>query len=192
MLTVRQLPGWNDLGASITVKGEVKHPGSYGIRPGERLSSVIQRAGGFEPEAYVYGAVLQRVQVRELEGKEQIQMILRVKALENNLELAPDTDPQQKKAKEMSLQQYQTTVTQLTSNPPVGRVAILISPDVSHWKDTPADVEVRAGDTLVVPKRPGFVMVSGQVFNPNGGFLSARQKREMVSRSIGRTHPSSQ
>ena len=188
VLTVRQLPGWNDLGASITVKGEVKHPGSYGIRPGERLSSVIQRAGGFEPEAYVYGAVLQRVQVRELEGKEQIQMILRVKALENNLELAPDTDPQQKKAKEMSLQQYQNTVTQLTSNPPVGRVAILISPDVSHWKDTPADVEVRAGDTLVVPKRPGFVMVSGQVFNPTAvSYRPGKSARWYLGQSGGPT-----
>jgi protein involved in polysaccharide export with SLBB domain len=27
-------------------------------------------------------------------------------------------------------------------------------------------VEVRAGDILVVPKRPSYVMVSGQVFNP--------------------------
>lgn len=188
VLTVRQLPGWNDLGASITVKGEVKHPGSYGIRPGERLSAVIQRAGGFQPDAYVYGAVLQRVQVRELEGKEQIQMILRVKALENNLELAPDTDPQQKKAKEMSLQQYQSTVAELTSNPPVGRVAIVISPDINRWKDTPADVEVRAGDTLVVPKRPGFVMVSGQVFNPTAvSYRPGKSARWYLGQSGGPT-----
>jgi len=34
VVTIRQLPGWNDLGASISVKGEVKHPGTYGVRPG--------------------------------------------------------------------------------------------------------------------------------------------------------------
>jgi len=34
VLTIRQLPGWNDLGASIALKGEVSHPGTYGIRPG--------------------------------------------------------------------------------------------------------------------------------------------------------------
>jgi len=188
VLTVRQLPGWNDLGASITLKGEVKHPGSYGIRPGERLSSVLQRAGGFQPDAYVYGAVLQRVQVRELEAKAQIQMILRVKAMEGNLELAPDGDPQQKKAKEMSLQQYQSTVTQLSSEPPVGRVAILISPEITRWKDTPADVEVRAGDTLVVPKRPGFVMVSGQVFNPTAvSYRPRKSARWYLGQSGGPT-----
>jgi polysaccharide export outer membrane protein len=166
VLTIRQLPGWNDIGASISVKGEVKNPGTYGIRPGERLSSVLLRAGGFQSGAYPYGVVLQRVQVRELEAKEQNQMILRVKDLRNNLELLPDTDQKQKQAKEMALQQYQTTLTQLSSNPPVGRVAIRVSSDINHWKNSPADVEVRAGDTLVVPKRPSFVMVSGQVFNP--------------------------
>jgi len=166
VLTIRQLPGWNDLGASISVKGEVKNPGTYGIRPGEKLSSVLMRAGGFQADAYVYGAVLQRTEVRELEGKEQNQMILRVKDLRSNLELLPETDQKQKQAKEMALQQYQTTLNQLTSNPPVGRVAIRISSNVDHWKNSSADVEVRAGDTLVIPKQPSFVMVSGQVFNP--------------------------
>ena len=69
VLTIRQLPGWNDLGASIRLRGEVRHPGTYGIRPGERLSSVIERAGGFQTDAYPYGAVLQRTQVRELEAR---------------------------------------------------------------------------------------------------------------------------
>jgi protein involved in polysaccharide export with SLBB domain len=28
------------------------------------------------------------------------------------------------------------------------------------------DIEVRPGDSLVIPKRPNFVMVAGQVYNP--------------------------
>lgn len=166
VITIRQLPGWNDLGASISVKGEVKHPGTYGIRPGERLSSILQRAGGFQGDGYVYGAVLERVQVRDLEMREQAQMILRVKDLQSNLELLPEGDPRQRQAKQMALQQYQTTLTQLTTNTPVGRMAIRISPDINRWKSTPADIQVQAGDTLIIPKRPSFVMVSGQVFNP--------------------------
>ena len=58
VLSVPELPGWKDLGASITVKGEVRNPGVYGIRPGERLSSVLKRAGGLLPTAYPQGAVL--------------------------------------------------------------------------------------------------------------------------------------
>jgi polysaccharide biosynthesis/export protein len=166
VLSIRQLPGWNDLGASITVRGEVQHPGTYGIRPGERLSSVIQRAGGFAPQAYPYGAILQRVQVRELEEKQQNEMILRVKDMERNLQQLPETDPKQKESKEAALAQYQTTLTQLSSNTPVGRVTIRISANIKRWANSTADIEVRAGDTLLIPKCPDYVMVTGQVFNP--------------------------
>jgi polysaccharide biosynthesis/export protein len=188
VVTVRQLPGWNDLGASISVKGEVKHPGTYGIRPGERLSSVLERAGGFEPGAYPYGAVFERVQVRELEGKQQDLLILRVKNEERNLEVLPDTDPEKKKAKEAALAQYQTTLTELSASPPLGRVAIRISSNLNHWKNTPADIEVRAGDTLVIPKRPDYVMVTGQVFNPTAvSYRPGKSARWYLSQSGGPT-----
>jgi polysaccharide biosynthesis/export protein len=188
VLTIRQLPGWNDLGAKISVKGEVKHPGTYGIWPGERLSSVLERAGGFQPTAYPYAAVLQRVQVRELEAKQQDEMILRVKAAEGNLELLPDTDPTQKQAKEAALAQYQTTLLQLSANPPVGRVAIRIASDIKRWKNTASDVEVRAGDTLVIPKRPSYVMITGQVFNPTAvSFRPAKSAKWYLGQSGGPT-----
>jgi protein involved in polysaccharide export with SLBB domain len=166
VLTIRQLPGWSDLGATIAVKGEVKHPGTYGIRPGERLSSILERAGGFGPDAYTFGAVLQRVQVRELESKAQNEMVLRVKGIQDDLQLMPETDARQKQAKEMAMQQWQTTLEELSANPPVGRVTIRVSSHINQWKNTNADVEVRAGDLLVIPKRPSAVMVTGQVFNP--------------------------
>jgi polysaccharide export outer membrane protein len=166
VLTVRELPGWNDLGASITVKGEVTHPGVYGIRPGERLSSVLERAGGFQPSAYAYGSILERAQVRDLELKQRNEMILRVKDAQISLEDMPETDPRKKQEKEAAVQQYQMTLTQLSTNPPVGRVTMRISSNISHWTGTTNDIEVRAGDTLVIPKKPSYVMVTGQVYNP--------------------------
>lgn len=166
VVTIRELPGWNDLGASISVRGEVKHPGTYGIKPGEHLSEILAQAGGFEPDAYPYGIVLQRVQVRLLEAKEQDELILRVKDAETGLELMPDTTPEQKQSKEAVLAQYHTTLTQLSASEPVGRVAIQISSDIKRWKGTNADVVVQAGDIVTVPKRPSYVMVTGQVFNP--------------------------
>jgi len=188
VLAIRQLPGWNDLGASITVKGEVKHPGTYGIRPGERLSSVVQRAGGFQPDAYVNGAILERAEIRELQIKEQTQLMLRVKDLQNNVTQLPEGDVNQKLAKENALRQYQNALTQLGSNTPVGRVTMRISPDMNRWKNTTADLEVRAGDTLVIPKRPGFVMVSGQVFNPTAvSYRPGKSAKWYLSQSGGPT-----
>jgi protein involved in polysaccharide export with SLBB domain len=166
VLTIRQLPGWNDLGASITLKGEVKNPGVYGIRPGERLSSILERAGGFQQDAYAYGAILQRVQVREVETKEQESLIIRAKGVESSIAMMPENDAAQKQAKQMALQQYQSTVEQLSANPPIGRVSMRISPEIARWKNTAADMEVRAGDTLIIPKKPSYVLVTGQVFNP--------------------------
>jgi polysaccharide export outer membrane protein len=166
VLTIRQRAGWSDLGASITVRGEVNHPGTYGIRPGERLSSILERAGGFRSNAYPYGAILQRIQVREIEAKQQKQLILRVKDMQTNLQLLPETTDDEKKAKEAALAQYQTTLTELSSEAPVGRVAIRISSKIQRWRGTTADVEVRAGDSLFIPKMPSYVMITGQVFNP--------------------------
>jgi protein involved in polysaccharide export with SLBB domain len=45
-------------------------------------------------------------------------------------------------------------------------MVIHISPDTRRWANGPADVELRAGDELVIPKKPNFVMVSGAVYNP--------------------------
>ncbi len=166
VLNIREVPGWEDLQASITISGEVAHPGTYGIRPGEPLSSVLERAGGFLPDAYAYGAVLERGQVRDLEAKQQDDMIVRVREVQQNLAMQPDTDPKQKIARDMAIAQWQSSLDQLDANPPVGRVALHISSDLQRWKNTPVDIGMLSGDTFFVPKRPGYVMVAGQVFNP--------------------------
>ncbi|MCU1297268.1 MAG: periplasmic protein involved in polysaccharide export, partial [Acidobacteriaceae bacterium] len=51
---------------------------------------------------------------------------------------------------------------------PVGRVVIHISNNTKRWANTPADIQLRAGDTLFIPKRPNTVMVDGAVYNPTG------------------------
>lgn len=166
ILTIRQLPRWTDIGASITVRGEVLHPGTYGIEPGERLSSVLARSGGFDSEAYSYGAVLMRREVRDLELKLHMELVQRVKAEQVTIKALPDTDADQKNAKLTAIGQTEATLVQLQASAPIGRVVIHISPDMKAWKNTAEDVQVRDGDVLFVPKKAGYVMVNGQVFNP--------------------------
>ena len=188
VLTIRQLPGWDDLGATVVLKGEVKHPGTYGIRPGERLSSILERAGGFQDDAYPYGAVLQRVQVREMELKTRNEIMLRVKDAQNNLELLPDTEPRQRETKLLAVQQWQSTLDELNSNPPMGRVTIRVFSRIDRWKNSSADIEIRAGDILTVPKRPSYVMVTGQVFNPTAvGYRPGKGAKWYLGQSGGPT-----
>jgi protein involved in polysaccharide export with SLBB domain len=166
ILTIRQLPRWKDIGASMAVRGEVLHPGTYGIEPGERLSSILSRSGGFGSEAYPYGAVLMRREVRDLEMKAHMELVQRVKAEEVTLKALPDTDADQKNAKLTAIGQTEATLAQLQASAPIGRVVMHISPDMKAWQNTSADVQVRDGDVLFVPKKAGYVMVNGQVFNP--------------------------
>jgi len=166
VLTVGQLAGWKDVGASITVTGEVLHPGTYGIREGERLSSVLERAGGLRSDAYPYGAVFERKQVMELEEANRSQLMREIHDEGSALRLAPDSDPDQKAAKEAALQQWQSTLDHLQNTPPAGRLVIHISKEGKRWANTSADVEVRNGDSIYIPKRPNLVMVDGSVYNP--------------------------
>jgi polysaccharide biosynthesis/export protein len=166
VLAIRQAPGWSDVGASVKVGGEVNHPSTYGIQPGERLSSVLERAGGYSKEAYPYGAVLMRREVRELEARNQQELITRLKTERLQLKDLPEADADQKNAKLNALAQTDSTLNQLSANPPIGRVVIHINSDIRRWKGTPADITLRDGDVLVIPKKENVVMVSGQVFNP--------------------------
>lgn len=169
VLSIRQVPGWDDLGASITVRGEVVHPGSYGIRPGERLSSVLRRAGGFGPGAYPYGALLMRIEVQKLEERSYAELVQRVREQQASLKLtaaSAGTDPDQKLSAESAFTQWQTALDDLVNSPPTGRVTIQISSDIRSWQNTIRDITLRPGDVLVVPKRPSFVLVQGQVYGP--------------------------
>lgn len=46
--------------APVVVRGAVHAPGTYLPRPGETLSQMLARAGGYTGEAYPFGVVLQR------------------------------------------------------------------------------------------------------------------------------------
>ena len=161
VLTIRQLSGWNDLGATIAVQGEVLHPGTYGIQEGERLSSILARAGGLRTDAYPYGAVFQRVQIRDLEEKNRAQLVRQVQTEGASLKAVDDPF-----SRESAALQWKNTLDKLQNTPPPGRMVIHISGDVKRWANTPADIQVRAGDVIFIPKKPNFVMVDGAVYNP--------------------------
>jgi protein involved in polysaccharide export with SLBB domain len=166
VVSIRQLAGWQDIGASVSITGEVEHAGSYGIEQGERLSSAIKRAGGFREDAYPVAAVLERVQVRELGEQARQQMIQRIETTPISFKPGAMSTQDQATTQQSLQQQRDQVLTTLRSRPASGRMVINISEDISKWENTSADIELRAGDTLVIPKRPNFVMVSGQVYNP--------------------------
>jgi protein involved in polysaccharide export with SLBB domain len=188
VLTVRQNPNWNDLGATVTLRGEVQHPGTYGIGPGESLSSVLEKAGGFTSQAYSYGIVLTRREVRDLEMHSHQELVTRVKAEETQLKALPENDADQKNLKLTAIAQTETTLTQLQTNLPVGRVVIHTAPDAKSFDRRAESTPLRNGDVIIVPKKPNYVVVQGQLFNPTAvGFVAGRSANWYLGQAGGYT-----
>ncbi len=188
LVGIRQLTGWSDIGASVTVSGEVVYPGTYGINEGERLSSVLKRVGGLRETAYPMGAVLERVQVREMAEKARLEMIRRLETTNPSLSGGLQAAQEQAAAMQAMEQQRAQILSALRSHPSSGRLVIRISADMAKWENTPADIEMRAGDVLLVPKRPNFVMISGQVYNATAiSFVGGRDANWYLRQAGGPT-----
>lgn len=164
VLTIRQVSGWADVGTTVTIGGEVRYPGSYGIEKAERLSSILKRAGGFRESAYPPGAVLEREQVRDFEERSRKELLSKLQIEAALADSGTGTDESKKQAASLAERNKQIQL-DLMSHPASGRLVISISRDVEKWENTPADLEIRPGDQIVIPKRPEFVLVSGEVFN---------------------------
>lgn len=168
ILTIRQLPGWTDIGASITVRGEVAHPGTYGIRPGERLSSVLERAGGFRSTAYPRAALFERVDVRELQEKSRQDLIRRIEQDTAIVKVSiTEGAKEQAELQQTAFQQHQRVLEALRSAPVTGRLVIQLDSNLAALENSPDNIEIRNGDSIFIPKRPEFVSVIGQVYNSN-------------------------
>jgi protein involved in polysaccharide export with SLBB domain len=166
VLTIHQVTGWKDIGASVRINGEVAYPGTYGLQEGEKLSAVLRRAGGFRSTAYPAGAILLRLQVRDLEEKSRAELIHQIETSSVASRLGTNlTGTDQASTLQLLNQQQDQVLQRLRSQPASGRLVIRINADIGSWENTPADIELRAGDVLIIPKRPGFILVSGQVYN---------------------------
>jgi protein involved in polysaccharide export with SLBB domain len=163
VLTIRQLAGWNTVGTVVKISGEVNYPGTYGIVEGEHLSSVLIRAGGFRDVAYPRGAVLMREDVRKINEKARDALISRVETMATEVRGDASAAPGIVAAAQTQQQQM---VRRLKETPPSGRQVIKITSDISKWQNTIADIELRPGDEIVIPKYPTFVTVQGQVNSP--------------------------
>ena len=189
VLTIHQITGWADIGATITIEGEVGHPGVYGFRQGEHLSDVLRRAGGLRDTAYPEGAVLTRTEVRELEEKSRAELIREIETSSAAARLSPGVGGKDASGTlELIQAQENQVLSDLRGQAPSGRMVIHISAKIESWAGTTADMEVRQGDVLRVPKRPGFVLVSGQVYNASAiTFTPGKSAGWYLSRAGGAT-----
>lgn len=178
-----------DLGL-ITITGEVRYPGTFDIRRGERLSSVLARAGGLTEQAYPLGAVFTRKsaalfesEANQREARElEIALASAIQRGSLTSNLGQSTGggggvapvyangaaignpglPSLSGASGTDV--IGTLITELRTSPATGRMTVTADPSVLQVRPE-FDVVVEGGDTLYIPKRPSTVTVTGEVLN---------------------------
>jgi protein involved in polysaccharide export with SLBB domain len=165
-LFVRTIPEWK-LYETVTISGEVNFPGTYTIKKGEKLSSLIERTGGFTDMAYVRGAVFIRERIRDLQQRQIDELVERIERelmSFGTAEIATTLSPEDAKIKEAEIRQRGEFVATLKLVKAKGRMAIKID-QPEPLKKTPYDIELEGGDSLDVPSNPQSVQVIGSVYN---------------------------
>jgi protein involved in polysaccharide export with SLBB domain len=184
-LTVKQVEEWQAQ-ASVTLRGEVRFPGMYAVKRGETLKSVIERAGGLTEYAFPEGSVFTRDELRK---REQAQMDMLAERMQRDLALlALEGAAANQAGAATALSVGQTLLSQLKSTQAVGRLVIDLPATMRSPVGSPADVIMRNGDELVVPKFQQQVMVIGEVQNATSLLYSAGLSRDnYIARSGGMT-----
>jgi polysaccharide export outer membrane protein len=180
---IKRLPAFGGR-SSITLEGEVRFPGAYDIRRGEKLSSLLTRAGGLTSHAYAKGAVFSRVSLREQEAARLRELEVR---LQSDLAgLSKSKSKQLEEGEGDVSKQLEDLLGGMKSTAPVGRLVIDLKA-ILAGRDA-LDVRLLDGDTLTVPEKMQSVTVVGEIQFPTSHLYRANLSVEdYLERSGGST-----
>ncbi|GFE60880.1 SLBB domain-containing protein [Geobacter sp. AOG2] len=169
VLIVRGIVGWTDsTDKFVRLKGEVQYPGVYSVGRGERLSSVIARAGGFTDKAYLRGAKFTRRSVQKEQQKRMDEIIVKTEKeiIQKQAALASIASSKEElEATKSALEGLQKDLDRMKTLKAEGRVVIRLT-QIDELKKSSYDLEMEGGDILEIPTRTNVVNVLGQVYNP--------------------------
>jgi len=179
-LTVKQVPQWSEL-ETVVLKGEVRFPGSYAIRRGETLKSVIERAGGLTNFAFPEGSVFTR---EWLQKREQEQLDMLARRMQTDItalavaSAASGVGAANGAGGASTLALGQSLLGQIRGAKAVGRMVIDLPQLMREPVGSSIDVVLRDGDQLIVPRFQQQVTVIGEVQNATSLFYNPRLGRE--------------
>jgi protein involved in polysaccharide export with SLBB domain len=183
---VREIPEL-DLERSAVISGEVKFPGLYPIARGEKLSSLIQRAGGFTERAYLRGAVLTREKAKTVQENRMKELVKEIEEsmFTNTYEAAEGAlDKDDVESQKASYEAKKMLIDKLKGTEVSGRVVIRLA-TVDELMNSKYDIELEDGDKLVIPDTPRVVNIVGKVFNPTSLLYERGKKAGYYLKSVG-------
>lgn len=145
---------------TVTLSGEVLHPGPYDILPGDRISDLLKRAGNLTPQAYPEGAIFSRESQRKAE-----KVRFRASAQDMKRALAGAIEREKNPPDARQIEMVRELARELEEVTPLGRITIESDPDILSLKPE-LDMLLEPGDRLYIPRRPLTVRVDGEVLSP--------------------------
>jgi len=149
----------------IELSGEVLYPGTYIATPGERLSSIIKRAGGFTDRAFLQGAIFTRrsVGLRQQKVIKEFINSEQERLWKEAMSLAVDV---KKDIREEMVKYHQKQIEALQDNMYMGRIVVKLKP-LSAFEGSENDILLENEDSLYIPLIPSSVQMVGSVHMPN-------------------------
>ncbi|MDH5694707.1 MAG: SLBB domain-containing protein, partial [Gammaproteobacteria bacterium] len=180
---IKETPLWTEE-ELVIVRGEVRFPGRYPIKRGEKLSSLIKRAGGLTSFAYAEGAVFTREQLRIKEQERMDAFASNLEAELATLSLQRSGDPSEMQSAGVA----NSLLSRLKTTKAAGRMVINLENIVGGRFQPDEDILLRGGDLLVVPSMMQEVTVIGEVFHPTSHlFESGASAEDYIGASGGAT-----
>ena len=146
----------------VRLGGELMVPGQYQLEPSDTLTSLITRAGGLSKNAFLYGTVFTRESTR-LQQQENLDKSIRRLETEVNAQVASNlqnvTDSEKGSAVQAQIAGQKILLDRLKSFKASGRISLELDPAST---ELPA-LRLEDGDQILVPSRPSFVGVFGEV-----------------------------
>ncbi len=174
-LHVKQIADYHNV-RFITLSGQIAFPGKYPFKKGEKLSDIIERAGGFTPYAYLRGAQFTRVRVKELqqEGLKEMADRMERELFSGGAEqLSTAVSKEEIAAKQVELEQKKKFVDTVRKTKATGRMKIYVA-DAKTIRNTEYDFELEDGDALNIPEKNSAVNVVGSVMAQGSHLYSER------------------
>ncbi|HEY1985285.1 MAG TPA: SLBB domain-containing protein [Terracidiphilus sp.] len=154
----------------VRLEGEFAHAGTYSVHPNETLRSLVERAGGLTPNAYLYGSVFTRESTRILQQRRMDETVqsMALQLQRGNLALAasPVSTPQDLAGITAAQTSGRELIAQLQLIRANGRIVFAFKPDSKDLNTIP-DIPLENGDSFLVPSVPSTVNAVGAIFNQN-------------------------
>jgi protein involved in polysaccharide export with SLBB domain len=168
LLVVRRIPNWSQT-IRVVLAGEVQFPGIYSAHKGERLSSIVERAGGFTNGAYLKAARFTRLSTQRTQQEAIDKLIddLEVEVAQKAQQVSGALDREDVEANKQLLEARRALIAQLKKARAKGRVVIRLT-SADGLKGSAADILLEDGDRLEIPEKTNVVSVVGRVYNPTG------------------------